>query len=158
MLHQYEWRDFVFRDRITPWITLKIWINYFLLEVKGSFLKCKDWARIAASRKCNVIYSPVSSASLAWYLANWHLTFSSPTPALLEIINVIIIREYSMGMVICIPFSLDIQLIFCLSNTMPRFNLNASLWLLCTIRDELLQKVSLILAPEHTERDLRKDY
>lgn len=59
------------------------------------------------------------------------------------------IREYSMGMVICIPFSLGIPLIFWLSNTLPSWNLNASLRVLCTTRDELPQNVSLISAPEH---------
>lgn len=129
MLHQYEWRDFGFRDRITP-------LRYkFILEVKVSFLKCRECAHVAASRKRDFIYSSASAASLAWYLANCqlllpYLFFSYPCSHELgfdsrEILDVTIIREYLMGMVICISFSLDILLIFCLSNTMPSLNLNA---------------------------------
>lgn len=123
----------------------------------------------AASRKCDFIYSPASPAGLAWYLANCqlflpYLLFSYPCShefgfGSREVLDVTMIREYLMGMVICIPFSLDSLLIFCPSKAMPSLNLHASLWLLCTVRDELPQKVSLISVPEHErERDLRKDY
>lgn len=123
----------------------------------------KMLTHVAASRKRDFILSPASPVSSSSYLANCqlllhYLLFSYPCSHELgfgsrEALDVTIIQEYLMGMVICIPFSLCIPLIFCLSNTIPRLNLNSSLFLLCTIGDELPQKVSLISAPEH-EREI----
>lgn len=148
MLHQYEWKDFVFRDGVT---TLRC---KFILEVKVRFLKFKQCVHVAPLRTHDSRYSPASAASLAQHLPSFQLLFSYPCSHELgcgsrDVLDVTIIREHSVGMVICIPFSLGAPLIFCLSNTLPSLNLNASLCLLCTTRGELPQKVSLISAPEH---------
>lgn len=79
MLHQYEWRDFVFRDRI-PTLRCK-----FILEVRVRFLKFKQCVHVAALRTHNFIYSSASPARLAQYLDNSQLLFSSLIPALMSL-------------------------------------------------------------------------